>query len=279
MPERILLNQPMAYSSYQEHANRYFFVKDLVRSRKVLDLACGTGYGSCFLASVAKTVIGCDLSADALAFAAKSYRRYNLLFVRASAPHLPFRDQCFEVVVSFETIEHLEGKDQLLYLGEISRALQDGRYFICSTPRKEVIKGLHGEKWSPYHLQELSTEEFKQLLDQHFNVVSWYGQGVIPGTTVLRMMLKYILAKMMGQSLRSEVKRRMNRLLNPESWDDSRRVIEPPEIEEEKLDKRYFPLRTSRYGRYSPIVAIAIATKGEASSSNLASTINVEPGR
>nr|MDH4482629.1 class I SAM-dependent methyltransferase [Rhodoferax sp.] len=90
-----------------EHYHRYAAVQDIVAGQDVLDLACGEGYGSSFMSDVARTIVGVDISQEAVQYASSTYQKSNLVFRRGSAIDLDFADAAFDVVVSFETIEHL----------------------------------------------------------------------------------------------------------------------------------------------------------------------------
>src|SRR4029079_919113 len=89
-----------------EHWHRYAFVRAFVAGRRVLDVACGEGYGSALLCDTAAHVTGVDIDTRTLAHARATYAgRANLAFVEGSAAALPLPDPCVDVVVSFETIE------------------------------------------------------------------------------------------------------------------------------------------------------------------------------
>ena len=91
-----------------EHMHRYAAALKLAAGKDVLDVACGEGYGSRLIAGVARAVTGVDISADAIGHANRAYGGLgNLAFRQGSATELPLADKSFDVVVSFETIEHL----------------------------------------------------------------------------------------------------------------------------------------------------------------------------
>ena len=93
---------------WYEHIHRYVLAGELARGKRVLDAACGEGYGSAHLARTAKTVVGIDVSEDVISHASERYRADNLEFQLADVCNLPFKDDEFECIVSFETLEHLE---------------------------------------------------------------------------------------------------------------------------------------------------------------------------
>jgi ubiquinone/menaquinone biosynthesis C-methylase UbiE len=107
-------------------------------------VACGTGYGSARLAaSGAGFVIGGDLSRESLMFAKSSFIRSDLRFVHVAAQCLPFRDRSFDIVVSFETVEHLEWRDE--FLDECRRILRKDGSSLSSTP----VRLSYRPPWAP----------------------------------------------------------------------------------------------------------------------------------
>ena len=125
-----------------EHMNRYIFASDLVKNKKVLDAACGTGYGTALLAQSAERVFGIDISKEAISYAESNYSAKNVNFAVANIEKLPFESDFFDVVVSFETIEHVDTQKQEKFLSEVKRILKKDGIFIISTPNKEVYKNL-----------------------------------------------------------------------------------------------------------------------------------------
>jgi len=103
--ERMVPGQTGAIEA--EHLHRYFLARSLCRDKDVLDIASGEGYGSAFLAQTARSVIGVDLDAESVKHACSTYRSANLRFVVGEATTLPIDDRSLDVVVSFETIEHI----------------------------------------------------------------------------------------------------------------------------------------------------------------------------
>ena len=153
------------------HLARYVFAEDWCRDREVLDLGCGTGYGSFRLSSVAKGVLAVDVSEEAIAYAESHYGAPNLEFRVLDATRLPFDDGSFDVVTCFETIEHVD--DAVILVGEAARVLRSGGAFIVSTPR--VDRTTHSPD-NPYHRIELSREDFEVLLTPSFELIEMYGE-------------------------------------------------------------------------------------------------------
>lgn len=152
------------------HAKRYEFALPQVEGR-VLDAATGVGYGAALLAERAQHVIGVDIDRDAVAYARERYRRSNLEFCEMDVTALAFDDRSFDVVVSFETIEHLD--DPEAAVREAARVLRDDGTYFVSTPRAEATT--HDPE-NPFHRVELSVADFELLLRRHFGEVSLFGQ-------------------------------------------------------------------------------------------------------
>ena len=99
---------------WYEHVQRYAFARELVADCDVLDAACGEGYGSALLAQAARRVDGVDLSSEAVEHARNRYGQAdNLAFHCSDVTQLPFPDDHFDRIISFETLEHLEPQDAL----------------------------------------------------------------------------------------------------------------------------------------------------------------------
>ena len=90
-----------------EHLVRYFACTELARGKRVLDAASGSGYGTVMLAASAIRATGLDISGDAVRFARQASRAGNVEYVVGSVTDMPFEDNSFDLVVSFETIEHV----------------------------------------------------------------------------------------------------------------------------------------------------------------------------
>ena len=148
---------------YIEHYHRYLAAKPLVKDKVVLDAACGAGYGSFILSSEAKMVIGVDISEEAILHAKEQYKRDNLTYLMNSIEEIEVEDHSIDVVISFETIEHVEEELQHKFLKEIKRVLKKDGILIMSTPDREVYSQLVHYS-NEYHVKEFAKIEYKQFL-------------------------------------------------------------------------------------------------------------------
>lgn len=165
-----------------EHLHRYFVARELCRDLDVLDVAAGEGYGSAYLAQCARSVVGAEITPDVVIHAGASYRKPNLAFTCADARHLPFAAASFDVVTSFETIEHFAEQDA--FLDEVTRVLRPGGLFIVSSPDRDIYSP-PGGKVNEFHVKELSHSEFAHLLRSRFSNVVTFAQRPMTGSLLV----------------------------------------------------------------------------------------------
>lgn len=158
-----------------EHLHRYAIAKEFVQNKRVLDIACGEGYGSNLLAASAHFVNGVDIDQATITHASQKYKKENLSFTQGSVEKIPFEVHTFDVVVSFETLEHTT--EHISMLKEIKRVLKPGGLLLISTPDKKSYSDIPGYK-NPFHKKELHQAELEKLLSDHFNYHSLYYQNL-----------------------------------------------------------------------------------------------------
>lgn len=162
-----------------EHLHRYALVQRVAAGRDVLDLACGEGYGVALLAHSARRVIGVDASVEAVVHARRAYGGASVSFAAGDAANLPLADASVDLVVSFETIEHLGAQDAMV--AHMRRVLRPDGLLIISTPNKRIY-GNESDRQNPFHVRELYFEEFDALLRAHFPAVRYVGQRLATGS-------------------------------------------------------------------------------------------------
>jgi len=160
-----------------EHYHRYAFAARWCVNTRTLDAACGEGYGSALLAQSAASVEAVDVSEQAIAHARQRYGSLqNVAFHLADCTMLPFADNEFERVVSFETLEHLAAHDQLL--AEFRRVLKPDGCLILSSPDKASYSDQQNTS-NEYHVKELYRDELEALIARHFPVCRLLGQKLM----------------------------------------------------------------------------------------------------
>ena len=165
-----------------EHLHRYFLARQLCRGLDVLDVASGEGYGSALLAQTARSVIGVELSDQAVAYSAGAYTAANLRFQQGDARDIPLEDGSVDVVVSFETLEHFFEHDR--FIAEIRRVLRPNGLLILSSPERDVYSPL-GSNANPYHANELTRGEFESLVRSAFHHVHVLVQRPMIGSALI----------------------------------------------------------------------------------------------
>jgi GT2 family glycosyltransferase/SAM-dependent methyltransferase len=178
--ERFVYHDAVSLEMKCEHLHRYLFASLYVKGMTVLDIASGEGYGSHILSQSAKRVSGVDIDPDAVASAGAKYRGDNLEFVVGNCLDIPFEDQTFDAVVSFETIEHIRDCEE--FVAEVKRVLKKGGIFICSSPNRAVYK--RNKPDNEFHLREMDLDEFVALIGGEFDNTSVLGQSFELGSRI-----------------------------------------------------------------------------------------------
>lgn len=163
-----------------EHIERYTFACRYAHGKSVLDIACGSGYGSRLLLQAgAATVTGVDVSSEAVAFATEKNGGDRIQYIHADAER--YNAGHFDLIVSFETIEHLDNRQS--FLENLSTMLNENGMLIISTPNKAItspMKPAHKIR-NKYHKYEYVEQEFVSALQNvGFNTIQKFGQHPYP---------------------------------------------------------------------------------------------------
>ncbi len=156
-----------------EHAARYIFALPFVENRSVLDIACGTGYGIAILKPKAKYVTGVDVDAAA-AVQARAECDNRSAVLLGNGLGLPFAAGSFDIITSFETLEHLH--ERVRFLAELHRVLRPDGKLILSTPNANYTMPLNGTPSNPFHIFEYTPGELRTELERYFTVDKFLGQ-------------------------------------------------------------------------------------------------------
>jgi len=163
------------------HRERYRIAATYCTGKKVLDIATGIGYGAHYLSTSGKasSVVGVDISSEAIAAAMNTYREANLNFREVQGDPIPFDEESFDVVVSLETIEHTG--DPAAFLLDLKRVLKPKGTLVISTPNKRFHSWGKRRPWNPHHTVEFYPEEFRGSISNVFGTPTfWGGQEFLP---------------------------------------------------------------------------------------------------
>ncbi len=157
------------------HLQRYEWVLPHVQKLNCLDDGCGSGYGTHYLAENGiGTIIGIDLSDNAIEYANKHCKTEKCMFKQMDALNLEFEDKYFDVVISFDVLEHISEEKQVAFISEVARVLNDDGVAYIGCPNATVSVA-HNK----FHLKELSKKEFESLLQTSFKEVTIFGQDLL----------------------------------------------------------------------------------------------------
>ena len=178
--ERFIPGEMNDPATVTEHYQRYSAALPLVKGKVVLDIASGSGYGTYFLSSAAAMAYGVEIDQGAVDYSRERYAGSNLKYLQGSVDKIPLEDHSVDVVVSFETIEHVSAELQVRMMEEIERVLKDDGILFISSPDKRYYSEERGFD-NPYHVHELYASEFKALLEKHFRHIAFAGQRFLFG--------------------------------------------------------------------------------------------------
>lgn len=164
--ERFELDEDRGRAAYG-HLHRYAICREYVGGKRVLDLACGTGFGSSILAIEAAEVVGIDADASAIRRASESFAGPNLKFLVGDGLGLPFDAKSFDIVVANEIVGPVE--DHAVLISEARRVLVEGGLLLVSTPNRPVPDPYRGPDSSD--ASQVCFDEFQRFLLRHFGHV------------------------------------------------------------------------------------------------------------
>jgi SAM-dependent methyltransferase len=173
--ERVLPDIPELRATFLQSKAVYEFAVDRGEGKTVLDCGAGEGYGPALLAERARSVVGLDYSHETVTYADRKYGEAgNLHFVQGDAGRLPFADDSFDLVCSFQVLEHLD--DAAGFLFETRRVLRPGGELVLTTPNRLWA----GTGPNPHHVLEYSSGELLEVLEVVFPEVTLLGVGGSP---------------------------------------------------------------------------------------------------
>jgi len=158
-------------SRRQFHLERYNFTTKFSRNKVIADIACGTGYGTDLLKrrGNALKVYGVDICSEAINYANMHYSNQDVEYICSSGETTGLENETIDVVVSFETIEHVP--NDLSLLKEFYRILKIGGILVCSTPNEWPIE------IATHHVREYNRDSFCEILTKYFEIINLYNQN------------------------------------------------------------------------------------------------------
>ncbi|MEM7530718.1 MAG: methyltransferase domain-containing protein [Chloroflexota bacterium] len=236
VPEENWDNQ-RSYLGYLRHLKAYEFASQFIKDKLVLELGCGSGYGLEYLFADVEAIIGFDMGWDALLEAQTLAPSTKDTLVQGLAHHLPFADNTFDVILSFQVIEHVDNVSA--YLKELYRVLKPNGVFCVSTPNKSLRLLPFQKPWNPYHAQEFTAYYLQKELSIYFKNVIIHGLYGSPDTQAFeearvrqsplsvysKMLIPPTIHKVLGLTWRNQIRAR----IRPQSKAVTKTVNHTPE--------------------------------------------------
>lgn len=190
----------------KSHIDRYLFAnREITNKDIILDCACGVGYGTYLLAEKAKEVYGVDIDKKTIEYCKSNYSKKNIDFQTGNACKLDFKDDFFDITVSFETLEHVPKEKSIEMIKEFKRILKtNGRLYISTPNIMTANLNVNGELNNHFHCFELSVEEFYNFLNPYFDKIDIYGTRV---RSKNKFNIKYLKSKLLRKLKKCDIQK------------------------------------------------------------------------
>jgi SAM-dependent methyltransferase len=146
--------------------------------REVLDVGCNSGYGTLRLAAVARRTLGVDVNPRAIEEARRRPGARAATFLAIDESRLPFPDGSFDLVVSFQVIEHVA--DTAPFLAELARVLRPDGTALFTTPNAAIRLDPGMPPWNKFHVREYRAADLPGLFFEAFDSVEVRGMFATP---------------------------------------------------------------------------------------------------
>jgi SAM-dependent methyltransferase len=167
--ERTLPDVPEENYWYRRHLVVYEWIAQRIHGRRVVDLACGEGYGTAVLAETAASVVGVDANPEAFEHARAKYKQ-----ARFERTMIELWQGDVDCVVFLQTIEHIQDPDAML--AHIKALISPGGVAYVSTPNVLTLAPKGAERsGNPWHVREYKPGEYRELCERHFDDVDLLG--------------------------------------------------------------------------------------------------------
>jgi 2-polyprenyl-3-methyl-5-hydroxy-6-metoxy-1,4-benzoquinol methylase len=161
VPDQVAPDDITGQATLKLHRQRYEFAAEHLKPGRLLDIACGVGYGTHLMAEKASSIveaIGVDLSREAVEYAKKYYASRRIQFQQHDA--MTFADERgFDSIVSVETVEHMP--DPIGLINHLVGLIRSGGVFIASVPTTPSVDV------NPYHLHDFTERSFRSMVTVH----------------------------------------------------------------------------------------------------------------
>lgn len=178
------------YIEFLRHFASYLFAEEYVTDNDILEIGCGNGYGSYHLSEYARSVTAIDMSKENIHYCANHYSKDNLRYMVTDGTNLPFHENSFDCVISFQVIEHIDPENVTLYIEGIKKVLKDKGILILTTPNKKLRLLPFQKPWNEEHMVEYDKKSFEKLLSQYFTNFNIF--GVVGSKKILKIELNRV---------------------------------------------------------------------------------------
>lgn len=166
---------------YRYMLGRYLFAVPYIKNKRVLDAGCGLGWGSYLISDFPESIISIDIDTKSLEFARKAWKDPRLSFRKKSVLEMSGYANLFDVVLSYEVIEHLQYDDGKKYIEQVSAVLHDKGILVMSSAfplENKVAQEL--ERQNIYHLHIYTKDEIGSILNCNgFQSIKFYGDFML----------------------------------------------------------------------------------------------------
>jgi SAM-dependent methyltransferase len=175
-PERLLPGNLIWQEGLTDHIPRYEFACNYCNGKRVLDAACGVGYGSTLLANNgAYSVHAIDISPEAINSAKKIFAHPKISFQIDDCEVLNSVSNDIDVIVALECIEHMHSPEKFLL--RTTQLLDPSGLLVLSTPNPKLLgRSSHGHPLNPFHVREYTYQDLMELLNPYFGEVKIFFQ-------------------------------------------------------------------------------------------------------
>jgi SAM-dependent methyltransferase len=198
------------YILFLKQSKAYEYVKPHCEDKCILDYGCGTGYGVLTISEHAKAIIGVDINKQIIDYCNERYRKGNVSFKQIEEKYpLPYKSGAFDIIVSFQVIEHLPEVPR--YLNELKRLLNDEGVLFITTPNRYFRLVPFEKPWNPEHIREYSYKGLNTELRRCFREVNMFGVhgndkvAAIEQKRVYRSPLKHLAGIILPKSILSSI--------------------------------------------------------------------------